>query len=166
MRIGDDKVIPIDVRVIAATNRDLEKLVEEGKFREDLYYRLNVLTLLVPPLRQRDRDVVLIAESFLEKFGRRYQKYIILSPEAKDCLCRYPWKGNVRQLRNFCERLVILADQKEISAKLIEEELGAIQYSSQPTPPPPVRQLSAAALTEQLLPPETSEKEQILLALQ
>lgn len=166
MRIGDDKVIPIDVRVIAATNRDLERLVEEGKFREDLYYRLNVLTLLVPPLRQRGRDVVLIAESFLEKFGRRYQKYIILSPEAKECLCRYPWKGNVRQLRNFCERLVILADQKEVSAKLIEEELGAIQYSSQPTPPPPVRQMPAASLTEHLLPPDTSEKEQILLALQ
>lgn len=165
MRIGDDKVIPIDVRVIAATNRDLEKLVEEGKFREDLYYRLNVLTLLVPPLRQRNRDVVLIAEYFLEKFGRRYQKYISLTPEAKDCLCRYPWKGNVRELRNFCERLVILADQKEIPSHIIEDELDSIRYSSQAPVCPPVRPMPAATLSAQLL--DTSdEKQNILLALQ
>lgn len=128
MRIGDDKVIPVDVRVIAATNRNLEKMIEEGRFREDLYYRLNVLSLVVPPLRERGDDIILLAESFIEKFGKRYQKYLVLTEEAKTCLLNCPWKGNVRQLRNFCERLVILADRREVTESLVREGLGSISY--------------------------------------
>lgn len=123
MRVGDDKVIPIDVRVIAASNRNLLKLVKEGKFREDLYYRLNVLTLNIPPLRERDKDVVLIAKQFIENYGREYNKRILLSEEAENALLNCSWEGNVRQLKNFCERLVIVADNKYIKAEEIKEQL-------------------------------------------
>lgn len=123
MRIGDDKVISVNVRVIVATNRNLEKLVEEGKFREDLYYRLNVLTLVVPPLESRGEDVALIADSAMEEFGKKYHKRVILTREAKQLLCACRWKGNVRQLRNFCERLSIVSDEKYVSAETVREEL-------------------------------------------
>lgn len=162
MRIGDDKVIPIDVRVIAATNRNMEQLVEEGKFREDLYYRLNVLTLVVPPLRSRGRDIVLIAESFLERFGKRYQKYIELSDEAKEYLCQYPWKGNVRQLRNFCERLIILADRKVIPGEMIQDELDMIQFAGRQETFFDRKSVTASTKPE----PENTEQNQILKALE
>ena len=125
MRIGDDRVIPVDVRVIAATNRNLEQMVEEGVFREDLYYRLNILSLTIPPLRERGNDIILLTEIFIDKFGKRYQKNLTLSDGAKTALLNHPWKGNVRQLRNFCERLVILADQREVSEEMILEGLGS-----------------------------------------
>ena len=139
MRIGDDKVIPVDVRVISATNRDLLQMVEAGTFREDLYYRLNILSLIVPPLRERGSDVILLAESFLDKFGKRYQKHLVLSDAAKAALLACPWKGNVRQLRNFCERLVILADQREISEELIREGLGSTSYTRPSAPAAPAQ---------------------------
>lgn len=123
MKIGDDKVIPIDVRVIAASNKNLLKLAKEGKFREDLYYRLNVLTLNIPPLRERNRDIILIANQFIKNYGKDYNKRILISEEAEIALLGSPWEGNVRQLRNFCERLVIVADNKYISAEDIREQL-------------------------------------------
>lgn len=123
MKIGDDKVIPIDVRIIAASNKNLLKLVKEGKFREDLYYRLNVLTLNIPPLRERGRDVILLANEFIENFGKDYNKRILIGKDAENTLLDSPWEGNVRQLRNFCERLVIVADNKNISAEDIREQL-------------------------------------------
>jgi Transcriptional regulator containing PAS, AAA-type ATPase, and DNA-binding domains len=129
MKIGDDRVIPIDVRVIAASNKNLLKLVKEGKFREDLYYRLNVLFLNVPPLRKRERDVLLIADSFMKQYGKKYNKWIVLNSEAEQEILSYPWEGNVRQLRNFCERLVIVADDKSISADVIREQLDIIDTS-------------------------------------
>lgn len=144
MRIGDDKVIPVDVRVIAATNRDLLKMVEEGAFREDLYYRLNILSLVIPPLRERGEDVILLAESFLDKFGKRYQKHLVLSGSAKSALLECSWKGNVRQLRNFCERLVILADQREISEGMIREGLGSTSYTRSASPAEPIQKAGAA----------------------
>jgi Transcriptional regulator containing PAS, AAA-type ATPase, and DNA-binding domains len=123
MRIGDDKVIPIDVRVIAASNKNLLKLTKEGKFREDLYYRLNVLTLNIPSLRERGQDVVFIANQFIKNYSKEYNKRILLSEEAESILLGYSWEGNVRQLRNFCERLVIVADSKYVSAEDIREQL-------------------------------------------
>ena len=129
MKIGDDRVIPIDVRVIAASNKNLLKLVKEGTFREDLYYRLNVLFLNVPPLRKRERDVLLIADSFMKQYGKKYNKWIVLNSEAEQEILSYPWEGNVRQLRNFCERLVIVADDKSISADVIREQLDIIDTS-------------------------------------
>jgi transcriptional regulator with PAS, ATPase and Fis domain len=129
MRIGDDKIIPIDVRVIAASNKNLLKLSKEGKFREDLYYRLNVLTLNIPPLRERGRDVILLANNFIKNFGKDYNKRILLSKEAEDALLNLSWDGNVRQLRNFCERLVIVSDSKYIAEADIIEQLDGTDLS-------------------------------------
>ncbi len=129
MRIGDDKVVPVDVRVIAASNKNLVKQVKEGNFREDLYYRLNVLALNIPSLRERGRDVVLIADNYIGKYGKQYNKPIVLSKEAENEIMLYPWEGNVRQLRNFCERLVIVAESKEISSKEIQEQFDVIEMS-------------------------------------
>jgi len=110
-RIGGIKSIKVDIRVIAATNQDLEELVRQGKFREDLYYRLNVIPIRVPPLRERPGDITLLATHFLKEFGRKKKKPIKrLSPRTLETLNRYPWPGNVRELENLMERLVILAD--------------------------------------------------------
>lgn len=130
MRVGDDKVIPIDVRVITASNKNLLQQVKEGKFREDLYYRLNVLTLNIPPLRERGEDIILIAESYIKKYGERYKKSLMLTKDAGQELLFYPWKGNVRQLRNFCERLVIVADDITISGEEIRTQLKATEMAS------------------------------------
>ncbi|WP_124067099.1 sigma 54-interacting transcriptional regulator [Clostridium sp. E02] len=129
MRIGDDKVIPIDVRIIAASNKNLLKLSKEGKFREDLYYRLNVLTLNIPSLRERGRDVILLANIFVKNFGIEYNKKILLSKDAEEFLLNLSWDGNVRQLRNFCERLVIVADNKYIDGKDIREQLDVTELA-------------------------------------
>lgn len=122
-RVGDDRVIPVDVRIIAASNKDLIRLVEEGKFREDLYYRLNVLMLKIPPLRERGNDVLLLTERFLADFGRKNKKQVELSGEAKRIVAGYPWRGNVRQLRNFCERLVIIAETRTVSAEFVRGQM-------------------------------------------
>jgi DNA-binding NtrC family response regulator len=110
-RIGGSKTIKVDVRIVAATNADLEKLVEEGKFREDLYYRLHVIQIMLPPLRQRPEDVPLLVEGFLEKFNRENDRRITaVAPDALLCLTSYPWPGNVRELENIVERCVVLSD--------------------------------------------------------
>src|SRR5688572_11180060 len=101
MRVGGGEVIPVDFRLLAATNRDLERVVAEGKFREDLYYRLKVVTLRIPPLRERPEDVPLLAEHFLALFTEEHGKPPKrLAPEALELLARFPWPGNVRQLKN------------------------------------------------------------------
>ena len=108
-RVGSDKVKIVDVRIIAATNRNLQKEVESGRFREDLYYRLNVIALEVPALRERKDDIPLLAQKFVENFARANRKSIKgFSPQAMDMLMRYDWPGNVRELENAMERAVIL----------------------------------------------------------
>ncbi len=108
-RVGSDKVKIVDVRIIAATNRNLQKEVEAGRFREDLYYRLNVIALEVPALRVRKDDIPLLAQKFVENFARANRKSIKgFSPQAMDMLMRYDWPGNVRELENAMERAVIL----------------------------------------------------------
>ncbi|MBB6215112.1 PAS domain S-box-containing protein [Anaerosolibacter carboniphilus] len=122
MRIGDNRVIPIDVRIIAATNRNLEQLVEEGYFREDLYYRLNVLRLLLPSLRERQEDIPLLLNHFLQQYGQRMDKEKIhIEKDALEVLCQYPWKGNVRELKNFAERLVVMTQKTIIQEKDLKE---------------------------------------------
>jgi len=101
------KTRPIDLRVVAATNRNLEQEVQAGSFREDLYYRLAVLPLTLPPLREREEDIPLLAQHFLDRFGRG--RSLSLSPDALNALQRYPWPGNVRELVNLMERLAVLA---------------------------------------------------------
>ncbi|WP_428559334.1 MAG: sigma-54-dependent transcriptional regulator [Solidesulfovibrio sp. DCME] len=109
-RVGGDRPIGVDVRILAATNRDLKKEVEAGRFREDLYYRLNVVSVPVPPLRERCEDIPLLAQHFLLRFAEKNRKRIKgFTPSAMDHLVRCPWPGNVRELENAVERAVILS---------------------------------------------------------
>ena len=117
-RVGGVKTIKIDVRIISATNVDLKKAIKEEKFREDLYYRLNVVPIELPSLRERKEDIPLLARYFLEIFSREFGKKIKdITPEAMEFLMNYRWPGNVRELRNVIERLVALAKEEVISHK-------------------------------------------------
>jgi len=108
-RLGSDRTLHVDVRLLAATNRDLRAEVAAGRFREDLLYRLSVITLPVPPLRQRREDIVLLAHHFLRHLSTRNQRDVrAFSPRALDALLQYDWPGNVRELANAVERAVIL----------------------------------------------------------
>ncbi len=112
-RVGGEETIEVNVRVLAATNRDLEQCVREGKFREDLYYRLVVIQIHIPPLRERRDDIGPLAYHFLRRFAERSGKPIEgFTPEALDALTRFDWPGNVRQLENVLERAVVLAQHK------------------------------------------------------
>ncbi|MEO2069573.1 MAG: sigma-54 dependent transcriptional regulator [Desulfurobacteriaceae bacterium] len=112
-RVGSTNCKKVDVKVIAATNQNLEKLVEEGKFREDLYYRLNVLTLKVPPLRERPEDILELTGYFLKKYEKKYGKKVEITPEALEILLNYNFPGNVRELENLIHRLVITTSKIE-----------------------------------------------------
>jgi len=123
-RVGGTKVLRADVRVVAATNRPLEKDMEDGRFRADLYYRLNVFPIHVPPLRDRRTDIILLADHFIEKFAERHRRSIVrLSTPAIDLLMAYHWPGNVRELENAIERAVLLADGDVIHARLLPPSL-------------------------------------------
>ncbi len=121
-RVGSSKVRKTDVRVVAATNKNLLELIRQGKFREDLYYRLNTVTINVPPLRERGEDIILLMEYYLLEFSEKYFKQIPeLTEDAKQLLLKYRWHGNIRELRNLAEKIVILSEGDIIdSAKLIE----------------------------------------------
>jgi DNA-binding NtrC family response regulator len=124
MRVGGSDLIDVDFRLIAATNRDLEKEIAEGRFREDLYYRLKVVRLEIPPLRDRAGDLAILVEGFLARFAEEHGKPVKrLAPDALDLLTRYPWPGNVRELRNEIESLVIFSAGDEITAKDIPAAL-------------------------------------------
>ena len=117
-RVGGDQVLPVDVRIVAATNRDLQSAVARGEFREDLFYRLDVMPLHVPPLRQRRDDIPLLANHFLDKYAARNRKSARgFSPLAMDMLIKYDWPGNVRELENIVERGVILMTGEHITEK-------------------------------------------------
>lgn len=107
-RVGGNRSIPVDIRVIAATNKDLESMIKSGSFREDLYYRLSVVPIFLPPLRERKDDLVLLANCFLDEFSRQYCKNLTLSEEAVNTLYQYHWPGNVWELRNAIEHGVVL----------------------------------------------------------
>jgi two-component system NtrC family response regulator len=116
-RLGGNQTIKSDVRVIAATNRDLEQGMKEGTFREDLYYRLNVVSVVIPPLRERKEDVPALLEHFIKKYGVENRKKISgVSAEARDVLMRYSYPGNVRELENIIERAVVLSKGKTITS--------------------------------------------------
>ncbi|MDX1605798.1 MAG: sigma 54-interacting transcriptional regulator, partial [Candidatus Competibacterales bacterium] len=118
--LGSARTRRVDVRIIAATNRDLEQAVRSGRFREDLYYRLAGFSLTLPPLRQRPGDVAAIARHLLDEISRRFGKaHRGFTDEALDCLCRYHWPGNVRELRNEIQRMLALADGERLGAELL-----------------------------------------------
>src|SRR5204863_8860876 len=117
-RVGGTQSIDVDVRIVVATNRDLQKLAEEKLFREDLYFRISAVPMTIPPLRERGNDVLLLADHFLDKFSREFGKPgLELSTEARQRLLHYRWRGNVRELQNTLERAVILADGLSIHAE-------------------------------------------------
>jgi two-component system response regulator PilR (NtrC family) len=122
MRLGGMDTIKVDVRIIAATNVDLRQMVEDGRFREDLYYRLHVINIFLPPLRERKDDIPLLAQHFLEKYGEENNRPTIeLGADALDLLMEYDWPGNVRELENVIERAVVLSSGLRIGAELIPE---------------------------------------------
>ncbi len=123
-RLGETKTIQVDVRVIAATNKDLAELVREGRFREDLYYRLNVIPLTLPLLRERREDIPLLVECFIRRYAVVAKKEVgRISPSALEVLLSYPWPGNVRELENVIERAVLFSNGEVIQKELLPEEV-------------------------------------------
>jgi DNA-binding NtrC family response regulator len=123
--VGASRAKEIDVRVIAATNKDLQRLVEEGKFREDLWYRLNTVRIALPPLRERRSDIPLLTRFFLEKYNGRYNRAVKLMESGVKALQEYTWPGNVRQLQHLIERLTILADR--VDGETVHHALTALE---------------------------------------
>jgi DNA-binding NtrC family response regulator len=125
-KVGSERAgAPVNVRVIAATNRSLRHLIDQGQFREDLFYRLNVIHLAIPPLRERKADVPILIEHFFERFGERrtHHRYLTISPEAMHILTEYAWPGNVRELENVIERLIVTAPGDVVTPKDLPLEL-------------------------------------------
>lgn len=129
LRVGDTVPIPINVRVIAATNTNLEDAIKERTFRSDLYYRLNVIPLKLPPLRERKEDIGDLIQYFLGVYRQKYKKRFLLSPDAQHMLYEYDWPGNIRELKNLIERLFIIETQERITAETLSSYLNL-----QPTP--------------------------------
>jgi DNA-binding NtrC family response regulator len=124
LRVGGNKRIKVDVRIVAATNKDLSQEVHKGNFREDLYYRLNVVTLRLPPLRERREDIPLLADHFLKKFSKANNKIISgFEREVLEAFMEYPWNGNVRELENAVERAVVLCPSETISLRYLPKPI-------------------------------------------
>lgn len=119
-RVGDTKTLQVDCRVIAASNRDLLSLAEEGLFREDLYYRLNVVPIYLPPLRERSEDIPELVTHFLNIYNEQNDRYVVhIDPRAMEALQQYDWPGNVRELQNYVERAVVMAEGDELTIELL-----------------------------------------------
>ncbi|MDY6463631.1 MAG: sigma-54 dependent transcriptional regulator, partial [Bacteroidales bacterium] len=118
VRVGGSQAIPVNIRLICATNMDLEQLVREGRFREDLYYRINTVHIALPPLRERKEDIAPLAQMFLERFARKYRRPLTgIAPEAAQALSAARWSGNIRELQNVIEKAVILSEGTILTAK-------------------------------------------------
>lgn len=156
IRVGGVKKLPVDVRIISATNKDLHKLVEEGRFREDLYYRLNVVPIHVPPLRERPEDIVPLIQKYLTKFNQRLNDNKQIDQEALAVLLKYDWPGNIRELQNIVERLILTSRDQRITV----ENLPGFIAASRGTPAR--SDLSAPGLAAIL---EHAEKEALETAL-
>jgi DNA-binding NtrC family response regulator len=130
--VGAARGKQVDVRVLAATNRDMQKLVDDGKFREDLWFRLNVVRIVIPPLRERRGDVPLLARFFLNKYNARYEHSARLMESGLKALQEYTWPGNVRQLQHLVERLTILAANGRIDAEAVQQALTSMESREEP----------------------------------
>ena len=130
-RLGSTRTQQVDVRVVAATHRDLKEMVEYGEFRSDLYYRLHVFPLPVPPLRERSEDIPLLVRHFVDEYARRMKRHIETIPhQAMEAFKSYSWPGNVRELQNFIERVVILSPGSVLRAPLNELKEAAVEMPS------------------------------------
>ena len=158
MRLGGTETIKVDVRILAATNSDLRKLVQENKFREDLFYRLDVITVPLPPLRERKEDIPQLAEHFLKKFSKENgREGLAFSPEAMKIMMDYDWPGNVRELENAVERAVVLSSGPDLGPQLLPEQLS--QDGSHVSRPFPFEEIEGRTLFEIL---ESCERRIIL----
>jgi PAS domain S-box-containing protein len=133
MRVGSTEMRHVDVRIITATHRDLASLVKEGKFREDLYYRLNIVPFEVPPLRQRKEEIIPLLEMYLKQFNTKYNENKTITPECYEWLTNYPWPGNIRELANLVERLVVTTFHDSIEVRDLPPAMQHVFPSSKPT---------------------------------
>jgi DNA-binding NtrC family response regulator len=134
MRLGGVETIRVDVRIIAATNVDLKRMVDEGRFREDLFYRLNVISVQLPSLRERKDDIPLLVQHFLEKYGEENAKpHLELTPEALDLLMEYDWPGNVRELENVIERATVLSNSSTLGVDLVPDHVRSSSRFQMPS---------------------------------
>jgi Nif-specific regulatory protein len=156
-RVGGGKSITVQVRLIAATNRDLERAVAEGRFREDLYYRLKVVPIRLPPLRERKEDIPMLVDHFLKRFRQEHQKPTTILPDALARLVEYHWPGNVRELENALERLVIMGRQPQINLQDVTAILGER---------PPAGSLGASAEASLVSSVQDLERQQIVKAME
>ncbi|MFC4766260.1 sigma-54-dependent transcriptional regulator [Effusibacillus consociatus] len=161
IRLGSNTTKHVDVRIISATNRDLKKMVDQGVFREDLYYRLNIVDISIPPLRERRDDIPVLVEEFLNRHRRRDNKNYQISSEIMKVLIDYPWPGNVRELENALERAVVLCHDEKLSIEDFPRELREIKHEAYI--PGVFSYNNTKPLPEQL---EEIEKQMILQALE
>jgi two-component system response regulator PilR (NtrC family) len=161
MRLGGVETIKVDVRIIAATNADLEGMVQQGGFREDLFYRLNVITITLPPLRKRTEDIPLLAQHFLAHYARENEKVIReISPQAMEAMLDYHWPGNVRELENVIERAVVLSTGESLGVDLLSP---SVRHPESAGLPPPVLPANGIAFKEAV---SEYERQIIIKALQ
>lgn len=153
-RVGGMKSIEVDIRVVAATKKDLWEMVRQNKFRDDLYYRLNVITINIPPLRERKDDIPLLVDYFIDRYGKKYNKKRRLPEEAISQLFYYDWPGNIRELENLIEKLVVLSNKQEISA---DDVMRSLKKETADTGCPGKRQLTSVL--------KETEREQIINVL-
>jgi len=158
--VGSTELVKVDVRVLASTNKDLQQMVEKGRFRSDLFYRLNVYTIIIPPLRERPDDIITLANHFIQKnnikFGKNIRKF---STEAKNMMLNHPWKGNVRELENLIERIALFAESEVIEP----DALNFIPSATSDSPAPSSVQIPEKGLDFEL---ESLEKKIIEKALE
>ncbi len=177
-RVGGTKTIKTNVRLVAATNRNLEEMVKKGEFREDLFYRLNVIPIHLPPLRERYEDIQLLIEHYLKKYMKTHHKKMHFSKQALELLLEYPWPGNIRELQNTMERIVLICPQGELAPEMLNHVLPFnfqkmhMQQPEEPAPAPstvtqepstPVSNQDISTLTKSSL--QDMEKEAIIKAL-
>ncbi len=149
-RVGDTRTVQVDTRVIAASNRDLLALAAEGTFREDLYYRLNVVPITLPPLRERAEDIPELVTHFLSLYNEQNDRYVVhVEPAAMEALKEYHWPGNVRELQNYVERAVVMAPGDELTCDLLPEGVATGQPAAARTLDS--RGMDMATLTEELV---------------
>jgi two-component system response regulator AtoC len=159
IRLGGTKQVRVDVRLVAATNTNLKEAVRHGRFREDLFYRLNVVPLYIPPLRERREDIVPLALDFLQHFNRELKKnFVGFTPAAAELIRTYNWPGNIRELKNVIERTMILAPEGEIDASFLPEE---IRDREEPVRSEPLSSLDVSPTGRQLVSLHELEDEYI-----
>ena len=160
-RVGGTKPIKIDVRILCATHRNLEEMVEEGTFRSDLYYRLNVIPVTIPPLRERKEDILVLTLSFLGRFTKKYGRSVTIAPEVLDRFLVYGWPGNVRELENIMERLVVLNQDGTIKNEDLPEKINLYLHTQQDK----VRFIERQEVIPLKVATAATERKLILLAL-